>query len=157
MLAFKDGVRLNLQSGAIRHLLDTLAKVATSSLGRQALAYDDITITSGNDGQHSQHSKHYRDEAIDIRTHNLKPAMRERFRAYYESALNATTPGHWRVLHEQVGSANEHLHAQVAKGRTFTGDTTHGPTQVLTRHRDVHPMGDVHPGGHLDPTGGSHL
>lgn len=89
---------------------------------------DGIVITAIYDGEHAANSKHYIGEAVDIRSKNFAPDVRARFRAELESALNshplATAQGmgnHFRVLLEDLGTANEHFHVQVRKGLTFPG------------------------------------
>lgn len=74
-----------------------------------------ITITSGSDGQHSPGSQHPKGTAIDIRSHSFSDFSRERFRAAYEAKLGPQ----FRVLHEYIGTPQEHFHAQVRKGHTF--------------------------------------
>lgn len=119
MLAFKDGVRLNFDAPAIRHMIDVLEEASQTSAVRQCLLYGDLTITSGNDSQHAKDSRHYRDEAIDLRTHNIRTAKRGFLREYLEAKLNGAWPGKFRVLHEYPNTDSEHLHVQVTKGETF--------------------------------------
>lgn len=88
-----------------------------------------LTITSIYDGTHLPDSRHYRGEAIDIRSKNFKSlADKTRFRAELEGALNhhplASAQGVgdcFRVLMENGGTDNEHFHVQVKKGKTFSG------------------------------------
>lgn len=119
MLAFKDGVRLNFDAPAIRHIIDVLDEASETSAVRACILYGDLTITSGNDGQHAPTSRHYRDEAVDIRLHNIKSAKRSFLREYLEARLNGRYPGKFTVLREYIGTEREHLHAQVTKGEVF--------------------------------------
>ena len=120
MLAFKDGVRLAVTAPAIRHLLETLDALSDEADVIFALAGGTITITSGNDSAHLPNSRHYTNEAVDLRAHNVKPERREWFREHLERCLNAPWPGvAFRVLHEYEGQPREHFHAQVRKGQRF--------------------------------------
>lgn len=115
-----EAVRLNFASPALQRLVQTLSALAVAQ--REAGWWiGDLVITSGNDSRHSPTSRHYTDEAIDIRTHNfVSLAAKQRFRQMYEQALGPQ----FRVLLEGVGTLNEHLHAQVRKGHAFVPDQT---------------------------------
>lgn len=68
----------------------------------------DMFVTSGNDKVHARGSKHYTDEALDIRTkhlskpdkHNLKNELKRRLGRDYD------------VILEDEGGVNEHIHAE---------------------------------------------
>ncbi len=68
----------------------------------------EVIITSGSDGKHSPTSRHYKGEAIDIRKWNLKDY--KGFQEAYQAALGPK----FFVLDEP-----DHLHCQVAKGKTY--------------------------------------
>jgi hypothetical protein len=108
------GVRLDFTSEPIRRLVLTLALVDRWSAGD---AYDgDLIITSGNDSRHSVGSRHFTNEAIDVRTHNFHSrTMKRAFRGWWENELGPQ----FRVLLEHEGTPNEHFHAQVKKGHTY--------------------------------------
>lgn len=106
MIRFKEGVRLNPRSPAILRLLTAVEDVSEALLR-------DLTITSGHDGAHAVGSAHYRDEAIDLRVHDV-----ERPQQLAERMQAALGPKFYVVL-EDIGQANEHLHAQLRKGETF--------------------------------------
>lgn len=92
-----------------------------------------LVITSINDGGHLANSRHYTDEAIDVRSLNFKDAeAKEAFRSGMERSLNnhplmaaQGMVGLFRVMLENPGSnvatTAEHFHIQVAKGKTFKG------------------------------------
>jgi hypothetical protein len=77
---------------------------------------EEIMITSANDGTHLEKSKHYIDEAIDIRSHNFTNGTKIAFREELEKFLNIGSPCQFTVLLESLGTANEHFHIQVKKG-----------------------------------------
>ena len=72
----------------------------------------DLVITSGNDSKHKANSKHYSNEAVDIRTKtfNGQPS-----KAAFMSALKKELGPSFTVLFECEGAPNEHLHVQVAR------------------------------------------
>ena len=76
----------------------------------------EIVITSINDSTHSENSRHYRNEAIDIRSKNFPSReVKRNFRAKYEEMLGPK----FRVLLENEGTENEHFHTQVKKGHHY--------------------------------------
>ena len=125
-LRFVEGVRLNLASPAIAAILWGVQTWAARDEVQAALAPGtDVTITSGCDREHSRNplSRHYTDEALDLRVHNLAEDARERLRGLLEAVLNHGREHLiFRVLHENVGTPNEHLHCQVRQGMRFPGE-----------------------------------
>ena len=87
----------------------------------ESLKCDDvgsIVITSVNDSRHSKRSRHYTNEAIDIRTRNFqKSADRKRF----QTALRRALGKKFTVLFEGGGTPNQHIHIQPRKGSTYDG------------------------------------
>lgn len=78
----------------------------------------DLVITSMNDGQHMEGSRHYTDEAIDLRTHNFESREQKiEFCMRFGDFLGPK----FRILFENEGMPTEHIHIQVRKGFTFTG------------------------------------
>lgn len=126
-IACKNGVKLNGVTPAIAWIFFILDSFVRHS-GAKYLP-EVLTITSIYDGTHLPDSRHYRGEAIDIRTKNFSTmADKIKFRAELEDALNShplvTAQGsgpHFRVLLENPNTDNEHLHVQVKKGRDFQG------------------------------------
>lgn len=98
-VSVKPNVRFDVDSLALGRLLAALLTLDY---------YGDIVITSGSDGTHAKDSRHYRGEAIDIRTRNVPDP--EGLRAKLETALGPK----FRVLNE-----GDHLHAQVRKGGRY--------------------------------------
>lgn len=122
----KDNVKLKGVTPALAwmfYVLDGIVRKSTLEMPEQ------IVITSIYDGTHVANSRHYRGEAIDIRSKNFRTVASKRaFRAGLESALNTHPLAHtagsanqFRVLLEGEGTNNEHFHVQVKKGTVFTG------------------------------------
>ena len=68
----------------------------------------DITVTSGNDSQHKDNSKHYSEEALDFRTKNLTVGEK----GLLVVAVRKRLGPDYDVILEAVGKANEHLHIE---------------------------------------------
>lgn len=68
----------------------------------------DMWITSGRDGTHRADSLHYRDRALDFRTHHLLTPEKQRLANAVRKRLGAE----YQVILESVGEANEHLHVE---------------------------------------------
>lgn len=75
-----------------------------------------LVITSINDGNHSPNSRHYTDEAIDVRSRNFPS---EESKQLFRQELELFLGGKFRVLYENAGTDNEHFHIQVRKGMRF--------------------------------------
>jgi hypothetical protein len=78
-----------------------------------------LVITSANDSVHSKNSRHYVNEAIDLRTHNLKSP--EEVQKLLKSKLGIK----FTVLYESPGTPNAHIHIQPRMGTTFTLEDLH--------------------------------
>lgn len=77
-----------------------------------------LVITSINDGTHAPNSRHYIDEAIDIRSKNFESLQDKLdFCARFEDMLGPK----FRVMLENIDQPNEHFHVQVRKGLAFNG------------------------------------
>lgn len=84
-----------------------------------------LVITSINDSQHLPNSRHYTDEALDIRSKHFPDNLsKHHFRNALEVRLNDhyRDPQKFRVLFENDGTPNEHFHVQVKKGESFLDD-----------------------------------
>jgi len=76
----------------------------------------ELVITSINDSTHMKGSRHYTNEAVDIRTHNFsKREYRQMFREHLQNKLGPQ----FTVLLEAEGGENEHIHAQVRRDHTY--------------------------------------
>lgn len=77
---------------------------------------DKLVITAMSNGVHTQNSKHYTGEAIDLRSNNFQSReLKREFRAGFETYLGPK----FRVLLESETLLNEHFHIQVKKGQEF--------------------------------------
>jgi len=121
MIVFKEGVRIKKYTFAIEWILSTLRKANRMPEPGEPV---DIVVTSVNDSQHGVGSKHYKDEAVDVRSRSFSTeTAKERFRYRLEIALNCheTYPNSFRVLYERDNPTTpqeepEHFHIQVKKG-----------------------------------------
>lgn len=68
----------------------------------------DITVTSGNDSKHKSDSKHYTNEALDIRTKNLTANEKHAL----HTAVQARLGKHYQVFLEFEHGPQEHLHIE---------------------------------------------
>jgi hypothetical protein len=68
-IRMKKGVNITELSPKIKDILPAVIKACKFVNGKDYI----VTITSGNDGKHMKGSKHYINEAIDIRTKDMKP------------------------------------------------------------------------------------
>jgi hypothetical protein len=119
-VTFKDSVRFKELSAPLLWILNILYDLAETAPGIP----NEIVITSVNDSKHSVGSRHYTNEAIDIRTHNFRTRETKRwFRGELEKELSRhplpQSSNKFRVLLEDEGLPNEHLHVQVRKGMRF--------------------------------------
>ena len=115
-LAYKAGVRIKRRTLALT-VLENAALRTQEELGYPTT----LVITSVNDSRHGTNSRHFKDEAIDIRTKG--PASNDMGSAAkkwaFRKRMEELAGGQFRVLLEHLGTPNEHLHAQVKKGRAY--------------------------------------
>lgn len=97
----------------LANILFTLEEFHRNS---SAIQPENLYITAIANGVHSQNSRHYTNEAVDLRSHNFPSRESKRiFRQRLELAL-----GHkFRVLLESLETPNEHFHIQVRKGLNY--------------------------------------
>jgi len=114
MILFKLTVRINKLTPAIMHIFNTLYKLNNEQIPSYPL---DWVITSINDSTHLPTSRHYTDEAIDLKSKNFTTLMiKQEFRDRLASILDDTK---FTVIFEDVGMDNEHFHIQVKKGKVY--------------------------------------
>ena len=75
-----------------------------------------ITYTSINDSTHVKGSRHYTNEALDLRSKNFRREHKPLFREHLQSRLGPQ----FTVLLEHEGGTDEHYHVQVKRGTTYT-------------------------------------
>ena len=63
----------------------------------------EMTITSGNDGVHKKDSKHYKNEAVDIRTRDIEENKKELTRLWIKR---------WLGSNYDVILENDHIHIE---------------------------------------------
>jgi hypothetical protein len=99
LLKFKTGVRVSRQA-----IIAAAVVNAANVLGLSV----DMVCTSGNDSKHMADSKHYRDEALDFRTHHLAGVEKANFAREVRRRLGTD----YDVMLEGLGTSNEHLHCE---------------------------------------------
>jgi hypothetical protein len=104
--------------GFTRGLVRILSAVLVVAERTRSMA--EVVITSANDGRHSQRprSRHYTNEALDLRSRNFTtPAARDRFLA----RLRAELGSRFYVAYEGHGTPNAHIHVQPRRGTVWRG------------------------------------
>jgi hypothetical protein len=112
-LTCKPSVRFERFTPALLRMVNAVYAVAqrTTDVG-------DIVITSANDGTHMQGSRHYTDEALDLRSRSFpSPVAKQRFAALLKAELGPA----FTILFENAGTLTEHWHVQPRKGTTYEG------------------------------------
>ena len=106
MLKVKQGVVFKVLMPQILVIFSTLEK-ASASMGV------DITITSGNDGQHSKNSYHGKDLALDIRDRDLTvdqiDYLMDQLRGMQWGTGRQKYAGFYDIVHEKK---KKHIHAE---------------------------------------------
>lgn len=77
---------------------------------------DSIVITSANDSLHMKDSRHYKDEALDLRTHHFSSSQAVEL---FANELRIAFSSAFTVLHEDKGGPNDHLHIQPKIGTVY--------------------------------------
>ena len=104
--------------GFTRGLVRILSAVLVLAERTRSMA--EVVITSANDGKHSQRprSRHYSNEALDLRSRNFRtPAARDRFLA----RLRAELGSRFYVVYEGHGKPSAHIHVQPRLGTVWRG------------------------------------
>lgn len=115
-LLVKPGVTFKRFTPALIHILNVLLQITQE--GRELVPGmpEDLVITSANDSTHQSNSRHYKDEALDIRSKSFPHrASKDLFRMNLQTRLGPK----FTVLFEYEGQAQEHFHAQVKRGGTY--------------------------------------
>ena len=102
LLQLKDGVKLkDLQPQAVLMLM-----IVGSCYSRLDPEYV-VTVTSGNDGKHSDKSLHYKGFAFDFRTKNFNEDKH-----VLVSMIRQALGAEFDVVLEMEGEPQEHLHVE---------------------------------------------
>lgn len=107
----KPGVVFKGFTQSLLTILDTLVWCDKHPLQDQPV---NLVITSANDATHAIDSKHYANEAVDVRSKSFPTSQAKRAfmdRLYHEFGHESFT-----VLLENEGTDNEHFHLQKKKG-----------------------------------------
>lgn len=112
-LTCKSSVRFQAFTPALLRILRGVYSAAVSCSD-----VPDVVITSANDSTHGEHSRHYANEAIDLRSNSFPSDVAKRA---FETRLRVELGPAFTVLHEAVGTPNEHWHLQPVKGTSYTG------------------------------------
>ena len=102
MLKLKPGVRLL----GLASQLVIAAVIVDGVYGSQGVT--ECWITTGIDGVHKVASDHYRGDALDFRIHNIPQEKRVTILLLLRASLGED----FDVLHEYVGTEQEHFHVQ---------------------------------------------
>ena len=103
MIYFKDGVRIKILLPEIWTLFPILDEIW------RVTAEKNPTITSANDSKHKLQSKHYVNQALDIRSKDLSEQQKDQILEELKKRLN---PIGYDVILEGRGSSWEHYHVE---------------------------------------------
>jgi hypothetical protein len=114
-IEFKPGATVRVISPTLLWIFQSLRKVL------DAAEPEVLTVTSVNDGRHMEGSRHYTDEAIDLRSKSFVSGDAKRaFAAALTLQLNSNRSGTpFVVILESEGLLNEHFHIQPRRGYTY--------------------------------------
>jgi hypothetical protein len=111
----KEGVVFKGFTWGLVRILDVLIHIARAF--PEWFPGGQLDITSANDSTHSAIplSRHFTNEAVDIRSHDLAEDVKDRFLLTLSQMLGS---GFFAQI-EDRGKPNEHIHVQVMRGWTF--------------------------------------
>ena len=116
VIVVKPGAVFKRFTPGLVRMLEALMSIALS--GRELVPGmpEDLVITSANDSTHGSGSRHYRDEALDVRSQSFTTrASKDIFRMTLQARLGEK----FTVLFENEGTDSEHFHCQVRKGGSY--------------------------------------
>ena len=111
IIQFKETVRIKRWTPAIRYMLDMIEGIMSSNDW-----VPELTITSINDSKHKENSQHYKDLALDVRSHNF---LSHEDRLRFLEVLKTTLGPKFFVDLENINTPNEHFHMQLHRTETF--------------------------------------
>lgn len=100
-------------SVSICYILSALERINRLNFCTQP---EHLVITSANDGKHKVDSKHYKNQALDLRSKSFKT---EEMKADFMAILRRELGPKFTIIYEYPGEINEHFHIQVKKGEVF--------------------------------------
>jgi hypothetical protein len=107
-----DGVLIANKGVKVERLVPRLVRfVVRAGLAHQALFNMALVITSGNDGEHAAGSAHFRNEAVDICSHDLSPVQQVTFLVIL---VQLGQDDGIAVFDERVNPQKQHWHCEVA-------------------------------------------
>jgi hypothetical protein len=116
MILVKDGATFRQITPALIRILGALESVVLEGRALVPGLPPDLVITSVNDSAHAPTSRHYRDEALDLRSKSFPTrASKDTFLKTLQARLGAQ----FTVLFENEHTDNEHFHVQVRKGGVY--------------------------------------
>jgi hypothetical protein len=101
--------------GVSHALVEILAALRETVDACPHLVPGEVVLTSIHDSVHAPKSRHYTDEAVDLRSKSFSPLSKRKFREVLQTRLGPR----FTVLLEGVGTPNEHFHVQVKKGTRY--------------------------------------
>lgn len=118
-IKFKNTCRFEVFSPTLAWILLCLLEFTRKH--SDMLPTDGVWITSVNDSAHMKGSKHYSNEALDVRSHNFTHDQKAPFINLLTAMLNSNPddPNKFDILFEDQGTPNEHFHVQSRKGEKF--------------------------------------
>lgn len=103
-IALKNSsVRVSALSQGIVNAFDEMHLVAS------AMGYPAPLVTSGNDSSHSRNSKHFSNDAVDIRCNSANGMTKNKCISYVLS-MKAALGSRYDVIYEDYGNSNSHIH-----------------------------------------------
>lgn len=107
-VSFKPSVRIRVFTPALEKILSSMRVVEAGP--------ENLVVTSINDSDHGKISRHYVDEAVDIRSKNFPTgAEKKQFLLEMRKLLGAK----FYIFLEDEATSNEHFHVQVRIGQVY--------------------------------------
>lgn len=113
MLLFKPNVRIKVFTPSLRKMLFEIDNLNALKIPNYP---EDWTITSINDSVHMEGSKHYTDQAVDLRSKNFDTEDRKH---EFRDRLAFSLGSKFTVLYENPKTENQHFHIQTKKGEVY--------------------------------------